>query len=386
VSAPAQPLRAFVLISFEDEFTSVYEGLIKAPLEEAGYEVRRADSELNQQNILRDIVQGIASADLIVADVTGLNPNVFYELGLAHALGIPTILITQNIEELPFDLRAYRANEYSTNFAEAPRIAGTIRDIGNERARGALTFGSPVTDFLRPEDIPRRPSAEGGAAAVAEREKAPTEEDVEKGLLDYYIQLEEASTRFGQLMDRVTAATELIGTTTAERSQELERLNLRPGPTTAKLANVVAMRAAEDLNAFADELTEVMPGIETSVSEISEAMNGYLEWLSSLDREALASTDVENFRKAALELLPAIREGLVSVGGFRDSTANLRGFSRYINSASNRVVSTLGRLLSTWESLEAQVVRALSVTESLEQQASSDQAHEESVLPPQEAK
>src|SRR6185369_5698014 len=71
--------RAFVIMPFDIEFDSIYEKLIKKPLEEVGYDVKRADSLIDQQNILSAIVQGIAKADLVVADLTLTNPNVFYE-------------------------------------------------------------------------------------------------------------------------------------------------------------------------------------------------------------------------------------------------------------------------------------------------------------------
>src|SRR5687768_5943245 len=97
---------------FDAEFEDVYEHLINASLAEVGFDFKRADSLLIQRNIHQDVNRGIADAELIIADVTGLNGNVLYELGLAHAMGKRSILLTQSIEELPFDLRPYRANEY----------------------------------------------------------------------------------------------------------------------------------------------------------------------------------------------------------------------------------------------------------------------------------
>jgi hypothetical protein len=54
----------------------------------------------------------MVSARLIVADCTDRNPNVFYEIGLAHTIGKPTILLTQKSEDVPFDLRHLRYIEY----------------------------------------------------------------------------------------------------------------------------------------------------------------------------------------------------------------------------------------------------------------------------------
>jgi hypothetical protein len=72
-------LSAFVLMPFDDESTIVHNELIAPALEGVGYDVRRADSVIDQRSVLSDIVLGIDGADLIVADLTGLNPNVFYE-------------------------------------------------------------------------------------------------------------------------------------------------------------------------------------------------------------------------------------------------------------------------------------------------------------------
>ena len=79
---------AFILMSFEPTFVPIYEQIIKPALEDAGFDVARADSVLSQQNILRDVIKGIATADLVVADLTTSNPNVMYELGICHGLKI----------------------------------------------------------------------------------------------------------------------------------------------------------------------------------------------------------------------------------------------------------------------------------------------------------
>ena len=109
---------AFVIMPFDDQFTTVFSHFIKPILEELGFNVERADDIENQRNILRDIVENIHNSALIIADLTTANANVFYELGLAHALRKPVILMTQSIEEVPFDLGPYRLLEYSTHFVE----------------------------------------------------------------------------------------------------------------------------------------------------------------------------------------------------------------------------------------------------------------------------
>ena len=140
---------AFLIMPFDEEFDTVYKDFIKPLLESIGFNVERADDIESQQNILRDVVEQIDKNDLIIADLTSANPNVFYELGLAHALRKPVILITQSISEVPFDLKSYRLLEYSTHFAHIDKAKKQLARYAKGFINGTIRFGSPVTDFYQ---------------------------------------------------------------------------------------------------------------------------------------------------------------------------------------------------------------------------------------------
>jgi nucleoside 2-deoxyribosyltransferase len=112
---------------FDEEFQGVLKALFKPALTKAGYEVLTGNLE-NQQNIIRDIIVSIAESDLIVADLTVENANVFYELGLAHALRKKVIQVTQDIGSLPFDLKSYRTLRYSTHVSDADDFREELRN------------------------------------------------------------------------------------------------------------------------------------------------------------------------------------------------------------------------------------------------------------------
>ncbi len=97
---------------FKEELTQIYEGFIKPPLESLGYIVKRADDIYSPTPILNDILNSIEQADMLIAELTGRNPNVFYELGRAHEKGKQVILICQNVEDVPFDLKHIRLIVY----------------------------------------------------------------------------------------------------------------------------------------------------------------------------------------------------------------------------------------------------------------------------------
>ncbi len=68
--------------------------------------------EKRRGNFVKGIINDLDNADLVIADLTGLNPNVFYELGIRHTLKVGTIMLTQSLASLPADLRSYVAFEY----------------------------------------------------------------------------------------------------------------------------------------------------------------------------------------------------------------------------------------------------------------------------------
>ncbi len=107
----------FVLMPFVKDLTKIYETIIKPTVESKslGLVCRRADDYKTNRAIIQDIWKAICEAQIIIADLTDLNPNVMYELGIAHTVGKDTILIYQrrgNDIKFPFDLAHIRRIEY----------------------------------------------------------------------------------------------------------------------------------------------------------------------------------------------------------------------------------------------------------------------------------
>ena len=155
-------------------FDEVYRVLLAPALRAAGYEVARADTTLNQRAIMQDVIRGLLAADVVVADLTGQNPNVFYELGIAHVLEKPVVLLAQRTDDIPFDLKAYRAVIYTLEFTKEPRLRPLPSDfvpLMQAARRGEIAFSSPYLDF-RPPVATMSPF--GGSVAVAAVGAVPT--------------------------------------------------------------------------------------------------------------------------------------------------------------------------------------------------------------------
>jgi hypothetical protein len=106
-------LDLFMLMPFRAELRPVYDDHIKAVVNSLGMTIKRGDDFFTSHQVMRDIWSSICAARAIVADCTGRNPNVFYEIGMAHSVGKPVVLLTQNNEDVPFDLRHIRYIQYS---------------------------------------------------------------------------------------------------------------------------------------------------------------------------------------------------------------------------------------------------------------------------------
>lgn len=117
----------FVLMPFEEGMTAVYEHGIKPLVESLGLTCRRADEIYSAQGILGDVWEAIQTAEIVIADLTGKNPNVMYELGLSHAVWKKVILLSQNKDDVPFDLKAWRVLWYDFTFAGSARLKDELK-------------------------------------------------------------------------------------------------------------------------------------------------------------------------------------------------------------------------------------------------------------------
>jgi hypothetical protein len=98
-------LRAFVALPFTPRYDDVHLYGIRAAADEVGIAVERADDNLDSSEIVHYIKTRIGGCDLIIADTTEANANVYYELGFADGLAKRVLLIAAANTELPFDLR-----------------------------------------------------------------------------------------------------------------------------------------------------------------------------------------------------------------------------------------------------------------------------------------
>lgn len=142
----------FVIMPFAGTFNTVYERVIRPAVEEAGLACLRADEVFSKPQITHDIWKQIRSCRLVVAELTGRNPNVLYELGLAHAIGKPAVIMTRNEADVPFDLKALRYLFYDI---DDPFWGETLKGALSEmcvKIIGTPDFGTVLDGIKLPID------------------------------------------------------------------------------------------------------------------------------------------------------------------------------------------------------------------------------------------
>jgi hypothetical protein len=123
-----EPPRAFVVMQFSSPYNELYLEVVKPVCKEFEIEAVRADETYGPGLIIADVVRQIDEAKFIIAEITPANPNVYYEVGYAHARSKPTILIAERgIEKLPFDLSPFRTLFYENSIDGKSKVEEGLR-------------------------------------------------------------------------------------------------------------------------------------------------------------------------------------------------------------------------------------------------------------------
>ena len=122
---------AFVAMPFAAEFEDVFHYGLQTPIHQAGLLCERVDAVVFEGLIIQRILSRIASARVVVAELTGANPNVYLEVGYAWALKVPTVLVARHPDELRFDVKGHRCLMYGGSIRELEKLlTAELRSLG----------------------------------------------------------------------------------------------------------------------------------------------------------------------------------------------------------------------------------------------------------------
>jgi hypothetical protein len=127
--------RAFVAMPFAAEMEDVFYYGIQSPVRQLGYICERVDQEAFTGDILEQVKMRIQNAEIVIADLTGANANVYLEVGYAWGKGRPTVLLANKKDELRFDVRGQRCLKYQSIKDLENQLTTELKSLrGNRKA------------------------------------------------------------------------------------------------------------------------------------------------------------------------------------------------------------------------------------------------------------
>lgn len=129
----------------ENNLNSFFQDKLKPYLEKSNYVCERADSN-NEQNLDRSIIEGIYNADIVIADLTRQSCNVFYELGISHTIPKKVLMITQDLNRLPFDVNKYKVIKYDYEKFNESEFTEELNNILSTEETNLVTDYKPYSE------------------------------------------------------------------------------------------------------------------------------------------------------------------------------------------------------------------------------------------------
>jgi len=127
ISVSVERPRAFIATQFTEPFDRIWDTVIRKAAEDEGFSPIRIDEVAGPNPILADIKRHVSEAAVVIAEITPLNANVFYEVGYADALKKPLILLAQKGTKLPFDVQGYRTVFYDDVIGGEVKLSKDLR-------------------------------------------------------------------------------------------------------------------------------------------------------------------------------------------------------------------------------------------------------------------
>ena len=330
----------------------LYEGVIQAACTFLGMEAVRADQISISGDITDQIFRRLYESDLVIADITGANANVMYELGLRHSLKALTIQVADAETPLPFDVKAIRTimvNRSQYGLIDARKKLTLAIEMGLE-GKMDMVSATRVWETLRNSDGKDLSVYLGDSLEAQDRVGEPDEEDSD-GYIEIILGLNDS-------LSALTASTGAIGecltemnAETLSASQEMNDSNSDLSPkerlgTIRRFATILGNRAATF-----DRLTSVYESdLQTIDAQVSPLLAMMAEYPSLQDQENPSA-----FLDSIAQLPKAAREAFEGLSGFANAASQLSMMSKMLKEPVKLIVRGIARmadsvsLMENWE-------------------------------------
>lgn len=348
ISAP--PMKAFVIGPIGDkdaddgssarrayeEGIQVFEDVIAPACNAFGLEAVRADMISQAGEIPEQIFRQLRDCPVVIADLTGANPNVMYELGLRHTTGRVTIQIGEK-GRLPFDVAAIRTIMFKRTEAG---LVQARKDLSKSLAANLDTGGDPVTatriwfEASLPESNTPPPESCGVVEEASDVE--------EPGFLELLAEMETGTQSLTQTMTAAASIIEDISSVYTEATASVRQADARGDGAAARLA--IAELTATKLNEQAARLEVVSGEFARTVDRVEPGIQ-YLLGRLAAEPDQLAA--VPDFPAQVKHLCDAARSSIEGSNAMRANAIEIGKASRSLKRAGDRLAPSFKRFSDT---------------------------------------
>ena len=351
-----EKLKVFMIMPFQEQFLGLY-NMLKNKLGDR-YDFSNAGDLDNQQSILQDIVMGIGNADVIIADVTGLNPNVFYELGLCHALDKKVILITQDISELPFDIRSYRVDEYTTEFWKIEQIINKIQKNLEGAKDGSVLFGNPIKDYYPTN----KKEALFKQDDIVDVKKENLDKE-DKGFLDFIADINDDTNKLTEELNKMAEEQSEMTQQIEYGTSEINRVSKSPSSGNASFIRNIARKIGNSIQEFSDKMKLHNSEFENIWRRIE---NNFLDLIDNkyMENESNKNGLIDSL-KELYSMRESIKESNNKIEDMISSFISVKGMERKLTQSVNSLEEQMNIYLFIMEAAISSIDRIITKAELL---------------------
>ncbi len=309
----------------------LFEEVIQPACNAFGLEPIRADHIARTGEIPEQICMHLRDDEVVIADLTGGNPNVMYELGLRHTTGKLTIQLGET-GRLPFDVAAIRTIKFQRT---ERRLVEARKKLSEALSVGLTSGGDFVTATRVWLDQPTM-------QVVSTNE----EESDGPGFLEKLADLEEHVGRLPTSMTLVGEIMMAMKDITTKIGERVTKANVSGAPASVKLS--LANQLAESLSPHVSRLEEVVTDFELVVEKVEP---GVMYILGASPQNQEEEEAIRGFRNATKEILPPIQQYVKSASDLNDRLKDTGEMSRSIRKVNGRTRKSLEKLIKASEQI-----------------------------------
>ncbi|AEG92521.1 hypothetical protein [Ramlibacter tataouinensis] len=344
-----------------EEGVQILEEVIIPACTAFGIEAVRADMIAKTGEIPEQIFRHLRDAPVVIADLTGANPNVMYELGLRHTTGKLTVQIGEK-GRLPFDVAAIRTIMFKRTEAG---LVQARKDLAKVIGANLDSGGDPVTATRVWFETSRTEMTESAIVEASDQAEGENSEEDAPGFLELIAETEIASQSLAQTMTAATTITEDIARVYSEATESVRQADARGGGAAARLA--LANRTASDLGGPALRLEIVAGDYAQTVARIEPGLKYLLERLAEDPKQIAEAPEFPKQMRALVTAAASTVEGALAMGSnaaeIGKASKSLRQVGRRLAASFKKMAETSGRVAG-WR----QLLDQLPVTENVSTQ------------------